>query len=163
MQAVIVEDGSVVPNANSYISLVELKELMSNFIEIPADVTDEQLTRNLYRSMQFIESLNYKGVKVNPFHTLEWPRADVAWAPYTLWPADQIPAQLKTALALLTTGVVTEGEEVLSAPQNIRREKVGQLEIEFYASGGIGGGSIWQKQALDLLLPFCTLLRSIRV
>ena len=163
MQQIIVEDGSVVADANSYVSLAELRQLMDSYSIIPAEVTDDQLTRILFRAMRYIDAMNFKGEKVNPFHTTEWPRSDVAWAPYTLWPSDKVPPQVKQALALLVSGVVNEGEEVLTPAQNIRREKVGQLEIEFYASGGIGGESVWQKQAVDLLLPFCSFMKSTRV
>lgn len=160
----VVETGSVVAGANSYVDVAGFKAVAANYADIaPFGLTDEELSRIILRAMQFIDACNFKGQKVDPFHTVSWPRVDVNFAPYVLYPVDKIPPELITALALLVTGVIVEGEDVLVPPQNVRREKVGQLEAEFYSNGGVGTESVWQQNALDLLKCFVKQAATLRV
>jgi len=160
---IIVEDGTVVPNANSYVSLEDFKLMAAQYTELDPLLVDDELTRIILRAMLFIERLAFKGTKVDFFHTVQWPRADLCFAPYTMWPEDKVPPQIIQALVLLSVGVVIEGDEVLTPPQNTRREKVGQVEVEFYSNGGVGTESVWQQQAIDLLRPFAMFMRTVRV
>ncbi len=88
--AIIVEDGSIVSNANSYVTEAELTQYASDRgITITGDT--EQL---LIKSMDYIESLSYIGVKFTIDQPLQWPRADVVIDGY-YFNSDAIPKELK--------------------------------------------------------------------
>lgn len=162
MVELIIEDGSIVPNANTYLSLEEFKQESASYFIIDADATDDDISRNILRATRFIEGVRFKGEKVDPLHTMSWPRKDVCFAPYTMWPEDKVPVAVRRAVMLLCIGVFEEGDEVLTPPQNIRREKVGQLEAEFYSNGGVGTESVWQQQAIDSLKGYTDYMRLVR-
>lgn len=161
----IVEDGTSVPNANTYISLADFKTKSAQYSSDIAqfELTDAQLEQIILRATLFVDNIKFKGQQVDPMHERAWPRVDVCFAPFTLWPENKVPPQLVNAVVLLGTGVILEGDEVLTPPQNVRREKVGQLEAEFYSNGGVGTESVWQQQALSGLYPFTRMMGSLRV
>jgi len=159
---IIVEDGTVVDGANSYASVAQL--LMYIMTRYPEDtITVPQCEALLLRTMPFIEQYNFKGYPVTPFHTVKWPRKDICFLPCVMWPEGKIPPQLVEAQLSLSLGIHLEGDEAITPPQNIRREKVGQVEVEFYSNGGVGTESVYQQQAIAALRPFTDYLRSIRV
>lgn len=159
---IIVEDGTVVEGANSYASVAQLLEYI--MLRDPTDtVTVPQCEMLLLKIMPFIEQYTFKGYPVDPFHTLKWPRKDICFSCHTMWPEDKIPPQLVQAQLSLCLGVHTEGDEVITPPQNIRREKVGQVEVEFYSNGGVGTESVYQQQAVSMIRPFTSYLKLQRV
>lgn len=91
--AIVVEDGTQVPGANSYVSEAELTAYATS-----RGVT---LTGNtealLLNAMDYIESLNFIGVKASLDQPLQWPRFDVVIDGY-LFPSDEIPDLLKNGL-----------------------------------------------------------------
>ena len=162
---IIVEDGTIVAGANSYLSLADLKLGLPDYTtaELIALYDDAELTTMLMRSMEYLDSFHWKGLRVNPFHTVAWPRTDVLYAPYTLYPEDQVPVEVKKALTALVAGVIEEGYGAIAPPQNIRREKVNQLEVEYYSNGGVGTESELQQSARRLVSVFTTYLGAKRV
>lgn len=127
--AIIVEDGNIIANANSYVSELEL----TNFAtarNITLVLTAEQL---LIQAMDYIESLLYQGVKRTRGQGLQWPRMGVVIDGYII-DSITIPQELRnglmqTALAI-DSGV---GPQVNTVRQTIV-EKVGDLEVH-YAPG----------------------------
>lgn len=92
---IIVENGSLVSGANSYISIAEFKNWAeARGIDYDTDYTIEQ---QIMRAMDYIESLNFKGLKHTETQDLQWPRDMVLIDGYAV-DSDEIPKQLKAAL-----------------------------------------------------------------
>lgn len=90
----VIEDGSVVANANTYASAADLVSF-ANFrgLSIPSDQTSQE--QLLLKAMDYIEPLDWLGrrFKASRDQPLEWPRYDViieGWPVYM----NEIPRQL---------------------------------------------------------------------
>jgi len=123
---IIVEDGSIVANANSYVSEAELSTFASNR-GITLTGTAAVL---IIQSMDYIESLNYKGFKLTDDQSLLWPRTGVIVDGYLI-SSDEIPQELKDG-QMQTCIAIDEGNDPLQdSPRKTKREKVGDLEVEY--------------------------------
>jgi hypothetical protein len=128
---IIVEDGTIVTGANSYVSEAELTAFASSrAITLSSNYTTEQL---LILAMDYIESLEYKGIKRLHTQPLQWPRVDVYIDGYYN-NTENIPKELKNGL-MQTAVAISNGYNPLA--ETIRktvREKVGDLEVEYASS-----------------------------
>ena len=97
----IVEDGTIVENANTYIDVDETKIILENQGFDVSDLTETELGQFILRSAQYIESFRnrYQGNKSTSDQTMQWPRINVAIDDYAI-DSDVIPPELKTAQAL---------------------------------------------------------------
>lgn len=93
--ALVVENGSNVSGANTYVTLAEFKAWADD-----RGITygnDADVTKHIYRAMDFIERQNFQGRKANETQPLQWPRTDVLIDGYYV-DATEIPKELKIAL-----------------------------------------------------------------
>lgn len=99
----IIEDGSIVPGAESFATAAELATYAANFGRtIPAtDVDREKLLRRAY--LQMI-ALPWKGATVSINQTGVWPRHDVKFNGFVL-PHTSIPAQIKAGQMALAAEI----------------------------------------------------------
>lgn len=131
MPTIIVEDGSLVAGANSYVSTAEL-------VAYAADrgitiVDDESAEILVVKAMDYIEALEYKGIKFTYDQPLLWPRANVFIDDYLVY-VDEIPADLKKAVFEVALSINNEVDPLENVGQVQQRVKVGPLEVE-YAEG----------------------------
>lgn len=130
---IIVEDGSIVSGANSYVSEAELTAYaLARGVTLTAGT--EQL---LIEAMDYIEAQNFIGTKQTATQPLQWPRTDVYIDGYyvqsTIIPNDLKSAEMATAVA------IDQGngpQNVLSAA--VKKEKVDVIEVE-YQDGAMSG------------------------
>jgi hypothetical protein len=101
---IIVEDGSIVANANSYDSLANVRAYAEQRgIELPS--SDDELGAMVIKAMDYLEALQYQGLKTDAFmQALQWPRQCVE-IDETELADDTIPKQLKNALGALVLAV----------------------------------------------------------
>ncbi len=127
--AIIVEDGSVVLGANSYVSEADLTAYAAaRGVALTAGT--EQL---LIQSMDYIESRQYQGTKSTNAQPLQWPRFGVfidGW----YQDQDEIPQLLQDSE--METAIAIDGGDDPMANQEREtiRERVDVLEVE-YAPG----------------------------
>lgn len=106
--SIVVEDGSVVSGANSYVTLEEVESYCEDRgFTAWASASDTDQEAALHRAMDYVESQEYKGSKTAYDNPLEWPR--VGWF-YQAYDINQfrsvlitdyeayIPPKLKTAV-----------------------------------------------------------------
>jgi len=74
LATIIIEDGSNVPGANSYLTVAELDTYAADRGVIIA-ASDKTIL--LIEAMDYLESLLYIGLKHNTDQTLQWPRVNV--------------------------------------------------------------------------------------
>ena len=132
----IVEDGSGVANASSYASLGYISDYCSDMGYTSwASLGTTDQTSAVLRAMPFIESRNFKGIKVSYTNSLEFPREGIIDRNGYEVPADEIPSNLMKALA---EGSYLESETPGILQPNLERggqvkfKKIDVLETEWF-------------------------------
>lgn len=141
--AIIVEDGSIVTGANSYVSVADLTTFAT--ARGVTLVDDEEML--LIKAMDYIEQLAYKGVKRTRDQGLQWPRVDVYIDGY-YFDSDEIPQQLKDGLCHAAIAIDEGNDPLADEVRKTIREKVGDLEVE-YAPGSVS--AVYNKKILNVL------------
>ena len=155
--SLIVEDGSCVPSANSYVSLEYADEYMRNTGRSSwASKSENERKSYLINATAYIDrtysKIGWKGIK--KFHrkqALCFPRVE-------LFDKDGdevlgIPEELKKAVCeagfiATTTSLFTTKD----ASGTIKKQKVDVLEVEYYSESDSSGGYISRFTVLDYLL-----------
>lgn len=134
----LVEDGTIVPGANSYVTVEEA----DSFLEVdfrqwpiwePLEVEDKQ--KMLALATRYLDQ-NYQwfGKKVEQDQPLEWPRRGALYCDRTCVAQTVIPTEVKNATMLLAVWLRTnDGEEQLNSP-GVRRFRSEEIEIEWQDS-----------------------------
>lgn len=158
--ALVIEDGTVVAGANSYID-VDTAKSYANARGVNLGTDDELIERRLVIAMDYLETLNYKGVRTNPAEQeLAWPRTGVIMDGIE-FDGDVIPARLRNAQAQLvieqTNGVAifaSTGASAEGGEKFVKREKVDVIETEYATPKELGTEllSIAKMPAVDALL-----------
>jgi len=134
--AIIVEDGSNVPDANAYVSVADVRQYATaRGITLPAD--DDAVAAMIVSATDYLESLRcqYQGFPTYAAtggQSLEWPRECVV-INVQPFPNDAIPKQLKAAQC---AGVVAinEGYTLLqntNASDYVIEETVGPITTKY--------------------------------
>lgn len=142
--AFVVEDGTLVADANSYASVEFADAFLSDLGKaswlslLLARKQECLVSATAYMDTIFAE--RYKGAVIDRLQSLEWPRKNIAVIPQT-----EIPILLKKACALyayrassspLLPDPTTDANGFLTT---VKRQKLGPLEREFQIpSNGVG-------------------------
>lgn len=145
----IVEDGSIVPGANSYASKEQIDDFLENEgIQPPVNVY--YLASKSARAMD--NRFSWLGRKASKSQPMQWPRTGLGQC--NVYIAENvIPQQLIDAqLLYLANRLTNETEEGVRGDQALRRKKVGNLEIEFFDSkSGVTDSNDWLTDAKELV------------
>lgn len=133
--ALIVEDGTKVTGANSYVSDADyVAYAAARGVTIGADATTRK--QELIKAMDFLESYRdeFKGTKLTRDQALQWPRYEV-WIDSYAIDSDTIPdelknAQMEAAILSITTSLSPSG-----SVQNVQSESIGNLSVSYYSGG----------------------------
>ncbi len=92
--ALIIEDGGIVSNANSYVSVADL----TSFATARGITISGNAEVLLIQAMDYLESLDgkFKGARTERDQPLSWPRAGVTIEDWN-WSSNEIPRQLVNA------------------------------------------------------------------
>lgn len=139
--ALIVEDGTGLSNANSYVSVADARTWAADRgLTLPTD--DAVLSSYLIQATDFIGSYEtqFKGERTVPAtQALSWPRNCVDLfgvdLPNNVIPQQLVAAQVQAAVAI-TAGVVLQPN--MQASDYVIREKVGPLETEYSDPNKVG-------------------------
>lgn len=150
--ALIVEDGSGVAAANSYVSVAEARAWVgARGLTLPAgDTAVEQL---LLKAMDLLESYRsqFSGAKTSASNPLQWPRTGATLDGVAL-DDDVIPTELKSALIQLAFDAQTTDLQPTGSGREVVREKIDVIETE-YAKRGSGSITPQLNKALAFLQP----------
>lgn len=138
--ALIIEDGSIVVNANSWATVVEAREWAEARGITLAPATSDGNTAieaMLVKAGDYLNSLDakYRGEMVQPLvQTMVWPREGVSLFGQT-WPDDEIPERLKRAQCQLCieqrNGINITSSQSAGVDGAIIRDKTGPLETQW--------------------------------
>lgn len=137
----VVEDGTIVANANSYVDLSFLTAFATaRGLSLPVGSTAQE--QFAIQAMDYLESIRYQGSKVDATQSLQWPRKDVS-IDDTDFAEDAIPTELKYAqcqlVVSLQAGILLWPKPVTSTTEGIVIEKtVGPLTKKFASNKSKG-------------------------
>lgn len=124
--AIVVEDGSIVAGANSYVSEAELTAYATQR-GVTLTGTEESL---LIKAMDYLETLDYIGEKKTADQPLQWPRTN-AYIDGYLFASDEIPKELKSAQMALAISIDSGTDPMATIERATKREKVDVIEVEY--------------------------------
>ena len=139
----IVEDGSVVANANSYISLEDARAFLES-IGYALNVDDDIARQQLVRGFNYVNSFEdrYQGFRVSAVQTGSFPRIGVCLNGFPI-ASDSIPTDLINAQSLAAYEENQESGSLFpsGSQQTITSEEVvGAIKVS-YADNGISSNS----------------------
>ncbi|MCK5605392.1 hypothetical protein KAR91_26105 [Candidatus Pacearchaeota archaeon] len=161
--SLIVEDGTGLSTAESYISVADASTYftargVTTWDSIASDALREAALRNATEYMVNEYRKRWQGVRVFQVQALDWPRQGVVVDSWSI-PSDEVPETVARAcaeLALkasaddlqadLTQGVIMEKVDVIeveydkNSPQDVRYKQVDAMLAPFL--DGIGGASV---------------------
>lgn len=139
----IVEDGTIVAGANSYVALAEATAYFDNrpdtdWTNGTADTRSTALIKATDYLVQRFRN-RWKGMRIDPAQTLDWPRREVFPEVYFddldyEIPEDQVPQEVKDCAIILAAKVLagTVLNPDLERGGAIKRAKVDTLEVEYF-------------------------------
>lgn len=160
--AIVVEDGTIVTGANSYVTTAAL----TTYATARGVTLTSGAETLLIQAMDYIESLDYKGVRIDRDQPLKFPRAGIMVDGFELV-YTTIPDYLKNGLMHTAMAIDAGNGPLLDLPRATKREKVGEIEVEYsdssssviivrkimamlhplLASGGYGGNNFTVSKA----------------
>lgn len=134
--ALIIEDGTIVANADSYITVIEYNawadaRFGATRTTRPADDTEAEAL--IYRAMDYFEAQSFQGYTSIETQPLQWPRVGVYIDGYYV-ESTAIPKEVKTSLYELAYSEEQGNSDLAPVGQKVKREKADVVEIE-YADG----------------------------
>lgn len=126
--ALVVEDGTLVSGADSYVTLAEFKAWADK--RGVTYGTDEAVTQQIYRAMDYIESLNFIGEKSDENQALQWPRDQVVIDGYYI-DSDEMPNELKVAVYESIKAELDGDSRMTASDRRTISEKVGELQVTY--------------------------------
>lgn len=140
----VVEDGTIVPNAESYISDTYLRTYaLKRGITVFDAMSFGEIKPHIIKAMDYLERLRdkYRGTTTSEWQYLSFPRQNV-FLDGLLLDSHTIPERLKEAQALLAIysaqGIVLEPVYAGGTTQFVTRQKLGPIEREFSEAAFMG-------------------------
>lgn len=160
---ITVEDGTGVAGANSWQTIAQVREYAANRgVDLGTD--DDVVAAWLIRAAQHMNGFRskFKGIKVYPAGTMQWPRAGV-YIDNVLVVAPAIPSEVLGAQAELVLALKNGaklGESVIGGVLPVIREKVDVLEIEYATPAMMGAmsGSGWEDDSIPAFDEYMSVL-----
>lgn len=150
----IVETGAIVPNADSYISLVDARALAANYgLELPADDTDAEVALRNGATYVGLSETQMCGRRVSAEQSLAYPRTGVTLNGFPV-ANNVIPKQviLAQVIAAVTYGTGTE-VRANSDGRSVQTERVEGTVTVTYFNNGNSGATTAITAADDALRP----------
>ena len=129
MATIIIEDGTVVSGANSYVTEAELTTYAADRGITLTAATDVLLIK----AMDYIESLAFIGDKHKESQPLQWPRDEVYIDRYYI-ERETIPKELKNGVYTAALAIDAELDPLRIIERATKREKVDVIEVEYMDS-----------------------------
>lgn len=137
---IIVEDGTGVANANSFVSVEDARTYAeARGVEFPAD--DDEVASMLIRAADYLEAqeCRFQGKRTSSSQALAWPRTGVVLncddVPPNVIPKSLIAAQVQLAMAIAAG---FDLQPNISPQDYVTREKVGPIETEYADPVSVG-------------------------
>lgn len=132
----IVEDGTIVPDANSYVDLDYADAYFATRrVAGWAELTVDQQEGALINATDFVEityGSSFKGSMIEPLtQSLSWPRTGVVLVAGVNIPDDEIPKRLKDAVCDLALKVSQGTELIQDQDRIVVRERIDVIDTTY--------------------------------
>jgi hypothetical protein len=140
----VVEDGTGLSTANSYLTVLEAEDILcvnpTAYATWTALTPTEKDTYLVWASGYIDDYVDWNGYKTVEDSGLRWPRCGVYNRDGILIGENDIPPQLKQAVAeiavfLVNSSAAASGGQSSNLPEGIKRVKADVVEIEFFEDG----------------------------
>lgn len=130
---IVVEDGTGIVIANSYLTVEEADDILSVNIHSTWAMLDEITKANLlmWASRVIDERVRWNGKKLHATSGLGWPRYGVRDKEGNLIDDDTVPRAVKVATATLAQHLITGNPEVANSNQNLTELSVDVITLKF--------------------------------
>lgn len=138
--ALIIEDGSIVVGANSYVTVAEALAYATSRGE-PFPTDEDEVEALLLNAMDFTETYRalFSGQKVSVTQETQYPRLN-SKVDGVDFPSDAIPRELKNAQCQLAVDRYAIGDlQPTTTGYAVSSEKVDVIEVSYAAASGISG------------------------
>lgn len=133
--ALIIEDGSIVPNANSFTTDAELQAYaLARNITLPATEAERDSLQILAMDYLFSVEHKLKGCRVSIEQELPYPRVGVCANGFDV-PSDTIPKAVKNAMMELAMQAHVSDLLINKTNKNVASEKVDVIEVSYFSGG----------------------------
>ncbi len=135
--ALVVEDGTVVAGADSYISVADADTYFTNLGNSAWTGADSVKEAALRKATNYVDmTYNWVGSITDNDQPLSWPRYS-AYDKEGRLLTDTIPQKLKDAVCELAVASLSNDltQITLASQANVKRKKVDKLEVEYQDSG----------------------------
>lgn len=128
----VIEDGSGVAGANSYVSAADYEawETARFGSDNLSHSSDEARERDIFRAMDYFESLDFVGTKASQDQELQFPRVGMFIDGYSV-SSEEIPVQVKSSLFELVYAEAKGYSLNQNIERDVKRRKVDAIEIEY--------------------------------
>lgn len=130
---IVVEDGSGVVGANSFVSVADVRTYATNR-GVALSNDDDAIAAMIIKATDYLEAqeCRYQGMRTSASQSLTWPRVGVCLNGDEL-PPNVIPQSLKAAQCSLVLAVNSgfDLQPNISPADYVVREKVGPLETQY--------------------------------
>jgi len=145
--AIIVEDGTIVTSANSYVTETEFE----SYLEDRGVTVTQDPGVLLISAADYLETFRnqYRGALVDRDQALAWPRSGAVVEGFE-WDDDEIPRQVLLA-QMIVAMEIDEGTDPLNPPTDlpITKERVeGAVEVQYAAPTGFKLSKVSKARAL---------------
>lgn len=152
--ALVVEDGTGVEGANSYLTVAELRAFAGDRgLTLP---TDSEVEKLLVKATDYLELKSYIGDRASDNQGLSWPRTQTT-NPYWQY-TGIIPTKLKTAQSLLAVEAMNGELSQATRPNEYVQTKIDVLYIK-YAKDDDRSAGLRYRAVDDLLASLVTTSR----
>lgn len=133
--ALIIEDGSQVSGANSYVTLAEFKA-WADARSVTYSATDSVVEAQILRAMDYIETQSFVGFKLTSTQALQWPRSGVVIDGFAVGSTD-IPNELKLAVYEATKAEIDGDSKLAATDRQVVSETVGEISVTYKDSSSM--------------------------
>jgi len=139
--ALVVEDGTGIAGANTYLSVAELRAYaVDRGVILPAQ--DSDVAVMLVKACDYLELKSYIGVRASDSQGLSWPRLETSYT--------GIPEKLKTAQTLLAFETANGDLSPAVRPNPYIQTKISDIYIKYASTSDVASGM--RFYAVDSLL-----------
>ena len=156
--AIVVEDGTLVSGANSYITIAEFKSWADDHGITYG--TDDAISQQLYRAHDYFETLRFRGLKSDENQTMQWPRDQVLIDGYAV-ESNEIPKEVKLSIYELIKIEIDGDSKMAPSEREVTSEQIDSIKITYKDNAGMKRSTPALERSLrKLVLPASEVTRA---
>jgi hypothetical protein len=149
--ALIVEDGSGLPNSNAYVDIPYVSNyLLGEQLEVWEELEEPEQETAIIKATRYIDSLEFFGTRKTLEQGLSWPRSNVTYEDFEI---TGVPTAVKKATAE-AVGLILEGAEFFSdeADKETIAEKIDTIAVTYKQSSSSDTKAATKYEVLNKIL-----------